>query len=144
MLAMHGWTLLELMIVVLIVAVLSGYALTSYHRHLARGYRFAAVVALYRAACFVQSGWDGAGGHTVPALPETLTRAPPSGRPVYRIVLRTANDRLDTYTVEAVPVAGGPLDHDARCGVFVLDSLGQRANRVDGQLLPDAPAECWP
>ena len=99
-----GFTLIELMIVLAIVAVLAGWGIPSYREHVVRVHRASAVAALYRAAQYLET-LDG-----VPpsALPMALTQAPPDGRAVYRLALRRP-DRDDSpvsYNLEAIPLDG--------------------------------------
>ncbi|MBL3945509.1 prepilin-type N-terminal cleavage/methylation domain-containing protein, partial [Bacteroides thetaiotaomicron] len=54
-----GFTLIELMIVLAIVAVLAGWGIPSYREHFVRVHRASAVSALYRAAQFLEA-LDGA------------------------------------------------------------------------------------
>lgn len=134
-----GFTLLELMIVLAIVAGLAGWGIPSYREHVARVHRASAVSALYRAAQYLET-LDGAPPAT---LPDALAHAPPDGRPVYRIARRppAGGGASLAYELEASPLDTGPLRDDL-CGVFTLRSDGTKGNtRHDGR---DAwnPA-CW-
>ena len=55
-----GFTLIELMIVLAIVAVLAGWGIPSYREHVARAHRASAVAALYRAAQYLETLEGGA------------------------------------------------------------------------------------
>ncbi|CAB3766047.1 hypothetical protein LMG29660_05457 [Burkholderia puraquae] len=134
-----GFTLIELMIVLAIVAVLAGWGIPSYREHVVRVHRASAVAALYRAAHYLET-LDG-----VPpsALPTALTQAPPDGRAVYRLALRRPDGDGSpvNYELDATPLDTGPM-HDDACGTFTLRSDGTKGNvRSDGA---DAQvAACW-
>ncbi|MBY8609029.1 type IV pilin protein [Burkholderia arboris] len=134
-----GFTLIELMIVLAIVAVLAGWGIPSYREHVVRVHRASAVSALYRAAQFLEA-LDGA---PPSALPDALAQAPPDGRAVYRLALLRPDggDAPVSYELEASPLDNGPM-HDDACGTFTLRSDGTKGNaRRDGT---DEPGTvCW-
>lgn len=134
-----GFTLIELMIVLAIVAVLAGWGIPSYREQVARAHRASAVAALYRAAQYLEA----LEGVPPSALPTALAQAPPDGRAVYRLALRRpdGDDSAVSYELEAIPLDTGPMHGDA-CGAFTLRSDGTKGNvrsdAVDGQV-----AACW-
>jgi type IV pilus assembly protein PilE len=131
--------MLELMIVLAIVAVLASYAVPSYIGHVARGHRADAVIALHRAARFIEAnrGIDAA----ATTLPSGLDQVPPQGTAVYRLHLLPANERNGGYSLEARPSEVGPMSADV-CGTFVLDATGNRSNLAasTGGL---TEGDCW-
>jgi type IV pilus assembly protein PilE len=134
-----GFTLIELMIVLAIVAGLAGWGIPSYREHVVRVHRASAVAALYRAAQYLETR-DG-----VPpsALPMSLAQAPPDGRAIYRLALRRpdGDDSPVSYELEAVPLDTGPM-HDDACGAFTLRADGTKGNvRSDGA--DRQVAACW-
>ncbi|ALX12848.1 pilus assembly protein PilE [Burkholderia cepacia JBK9] len=134
-----GFTLIELMIVLAIVAVLAGWGIPSYREHVVRVHRASAVSALYRAAQFLEA-LDGA---PPSALPDALAQAPPDGRAVYRLTLLRPDggDAPVSYELEASPLDTGPM-HDDACGTFTLRSDGTKGNaRRDGA--DESGAVCW-
>ncbi|WP_342703684.1 type IV pilin protein [Burkholderia arboris] len=134
-----GFTLIELMIVLAIVAVLAGWGIPSYREHVARVHRASAVSALYRAAQFLEA-LDGA---PPSALPDALAQAPSDGRAVYRLTLLRPDggDAPVSYELEASPLDTGPM-HDDACGTFTLRSDGTKGNaRRDGA--DESGAVCW-
>jgi type IV pilus assembly protein PilE len=133
-----GFTMLELIIALAIVAILAAYAVPSYRSHVARGYRIDAVAAVYRAAQFVEANAFAG----VTALPSGLDQSPQFGTAIYRLRLLPGDESNGGYAVEARVVETGPMRDDA-CGTFVLDATGARSNRSaykDGALSTN---ECW-
>lgn len=134
-----GFTLIELMIVLAIVAVLAGWGIPSYREHVVRVHRASAVAALYRAAQYLETRE----GVPPPALPMALTQAPPDGRAIYRLALTRPDggDSPVSYELEAIPLDTGPM-HDDACGAFTLRADGAKGNvrsdGADGQI-----AACW-
>lgn len=134
-----GFTLIELMIVLAIVAVLAGWGIPSYREHVVRVHRASAVSALYRAAHYLET-LDGA---PPAALPDALAQAPLDGRAVYRLTLRQpdGDDSPVSYELEANPLDTGPMHGDA-CGAFTLRSDGTKGNvRNDGA--DEQRTACW-
>ncbi|WP_180278188.1 type IV pilin protein [Burkholderia sp. AU18528] len=134
-----GFTLIELMIVLAIVAVLAGWGIPSYREHVVRVHRVSAVSALYRAAQYLET-LDGA---PPAALPDALAQAPPDGPAVYRLTLgRPDGDESPvSYELAATPLDTGPMRDDA-CGTFTLRSDGTKGNAGSGGA--DEPgAACW-
>lgn len=132
-----GFTLLELMIALAIVALLAGFAIPPYRQHVAHGHRAAAVAALYRAAQYLEA----LDGEPPPALPDALSRAPADGRAVYRIALAQPDGDARAYVLEATPLDAGPMRGD-RCGVFTLSADGARAN-VRADRAGEWEPACW-
>ena len=136
-----GFSMLELVVALAMLAVMVGYGLPAYVAHAARGHRIEAVVALHRAAQYVAVRMTEVDIDSQPALPAGLDRVPEHGRIAYRIEWVPAADGRAGYEIWAIPVEGGPMHGDA-CGTFVLDRLGMRSNRDARGGGVDAQA-CW-
>jgi type IV pilus assembly protein PilE len=124
----RGFTLIELMIVVVIIAVLASIGYPMYQQQVQTARRADGKAALMGAAqrmerCFTQN----ATYEDCVAFPFTS----PDG--YYQI----DDDELteNTFTIEATPV--GPQVADTRCGTLSMTHDGQRA--ATGTL----GAECW-
>jgi type IV pilus assembly protein PilE len=137
----QGFTLIELMIVLVVIAILASIAIPSYREHLRRSDRADAKAALMQNVQFLERtrtvsnryDLDGAGNAVVDAsLP--VPQSPANAAAKYTI---TVNPMLTTYTLSAVPVPGGPMDGDG-CGTLMVDQAG--AKTVTGAF---GVQRCW-
>ena len=127
----QGFTLIELMIVVVIVGILATIGIPSYRDYVRRANRSAAKSVLLQSVQFLERSrttsnsyalkGDG-GAMDVNALP--TKQAPADGDKKYDIQLNDLT--VGTYTLVAVPVVGGPMGDDP-CGNLSIDELGVRA-----------------
>ncbi|WP_345814215.1 type IV pilin protein [Paraburkholderia sp. PREW-6R] len=139
--ATKGFTLLELVITLAIIATLAVFAVPAYRSHVARTHRIDAAAALYRAAQFVEQ----AASSAVSALPPGMDQAPQFGAPIYLLRVLPANDTNGGYSIEAAPSEAGPARDDV-CGIFTLDATGQRGNRnsnTGANAIAPSSGECW-
>jgi type IV pilus assembly protein PilE len=121
----RGFTLIELMIVVSIIAALSALAFPSYDEYLRRGRRAEAQSQLMQAAQFLERFYTTNGKYTAAVLPTALTTSPPgSANPEYNVTV--SNLAAGTYTVTATGATGTPMAAD-QCGAFVVDQTGARS-----------------
>jgi type IV pilus assembly protein PilE len=122
-----GFTLVEIMVVMVIVGILTAIALPQYFSSIARGHRSEARATLMHAAQWMER-WRTERGtyrdpnNLPPALPAALQNSPRSGTPIYNITVATPT--AATYTLTATPLAG-PMVND-QCGNLMLDSTGLR------------------
>ncbi len=127
----RGFTLVELLIVVVIVGILATIGIPSYRDYVRRAGRSTAKSVLLQDVQFLELSrtasnsyalkGDG-GAMDVNALP--AQQAPADGDAKYNIQLN--NLTATTYTLVAVPVVGGSMADDP-CGQLSIDELGVRA-----------------
>lgn len=134
-----GFTLIELMIVVAVVAILAAVALPSYQQYIKRSSRAEARAEVLRA-----EGWlerfnaennrytDNAANNANSAFASAFTTVPASGAARYTIgVALTAI----SYTITATPTSTGSMNGDA-CGTYTKTNTGVLTSTLND------PAKC--
>lgn len=139
----RGYTLIEIMMVVIIVGILAAVAIPSYVDNVKRGRRSDAKAKLMQdvqsmeAFLTVNNAYDKDTTGVAVALPITTSPIGAVGNNIdYDISFAVATTQT-TYKIQAVPHAGGKMDGDA-CGTFTIDNFGART--VSGSLSMD---QCW-
>lgn len=140
-----GFTLIEAMIVLVIVAVTATYALASYRKFLLRGYRLEAVQSLLTAAA-EQEKFHLAQGRYSDQL-DTAAGDEPLGLPVasvtqhrkYRMAIESADAAM--FRIVATPLEDGGQVDDLDCRRLSIDEGGRREARdAAGN---DSTSRCW-
>ncbi len=134
-----GFTLIELMIVVAMIAVLAAVAIPTYQNYIQKSYAKAAAATIHKNAQFMEKWYSINGKYTTgsawPALPYTLS--PESGSALYRIgftsgAYSAGND--NKYILIATPICGTAVANNG-CVCFDQDAntvLGANANCTNG------------
>lgn len=131
----RGFTLIEVMIVVVIVAILAAIALPGYQEYVRRGHRAEARAALQQAATWMERAATSNGLYPITsAFPATL-QAVTSGR--YSVALDSDGT---AWALTATRTVGSAQATD-RCGDYTLTHTGQRGitNAATGTTVSD----CW-
>lgn len=141
--AAGGFTLIELMITVAVVAVLAAIALPAYQGYLQRAARAEAKAALLENAGFLERNFSESYRYHQDSHGEDLVlpvlRVPrDGGTQMYAITLDSAATTTSTFRIVAAPVPGSAATQDA-CGSLTLNQLGQKG--VAGA--SRSASECW-
>lgn len=133
----RGFTLIELMIVVAVVALLAAVAWPSYHDHVMRSHRANARAALLQTAQWLERAATAQGRYPLEAAIPAGVQVVEGGR--YRVVVESRNGT--NYRLMAVPVGQQASD---RCGSYELNEAGTRSQRPTAEVPQplDSPA-CW-
>lgn len=126
-----GFTLLELMIVVLVISILLGLAVPAYQRYVQRGHRAEAVRMLLAAAACQERIRMATGFY------DTRHCLDGTGDAHYRLAfVPAAQASTMEFILRAEPPGDNPGDD---CGTLTLDQSGRRGNGGDAS----AGRECW-
>ena len=131
-----GFSLIEMLVVLLLLSIVASLALPAYSEHVLRAHRAEARVGLLQAAHRLEREATAAGAYPNAELPDALA-AVPGGR--YRISRQKPTDATDAgirFMLLATPQG---VQAEDRCGTFTLSSTGER-----GLIGNEAKvADCW-
>ena len=132
-----GFTLIELMIAIAVVAVLAAVALPSYNDHVMRSHRANARAALLQAAQWMERTATAQGRYP-------LTAAIPAGVLIVeggRYAIAAVSNNGTSYSLTANP---NPAQATDRCGAYQINEAGTRLQvKTDQVPNPLGPLECW-
>ena len=131
-LSQHGFTLIELMIVVAVIAILAAIALPSYNEHVRKAHRADARAGLLQAQQWLERASTATGVYPT-TLPSTLTWSGDSSKR-YEIAFAAGNTTA-SYTLEATLKSSFT---DPKCGKLTLRHTGERGSNGT-----DSVADCW-
>ncbi len=131
----QGFTLIELMIVIAIVAILSTIAYSSYQDQIVKSRRSAAAVCLQERAQFMERFYTA--NMTYAGAPNPPAQCDAEVAPHYTLQFAAAPTARN-YTLQAVPQAA-QATRDTLCGTLSLTAQGVRSEGGTAS----AAAECW-
>jgi type IV pilus assembly protein PilE len=129
-----GFTLIELMIAVAIVAILLAVAFPSYQQHIAKSFRGKALACVVEHAQFMERFYTSNMTY-VGAAPNLGCTTENDLDTRYTLAVNIVDQR--NYTVTATPL-GQQAKLDGRCGTLSLDQSGQRGASGSAGV-----AVCW-
>jgi type IV pilus assembly protein PilE len=147
-----GFTLVELMITVALVALLAAIALPAYQDQIAKGRRAEVKTVLLEAGQWMERHYsenyrydqNTAGSAIADLFPANLKQSPRDTGGVYTIGVSAVGTR--TFTLTATRVGTGPMASD-RCGNYALTNTGVRSNpnysTAKFASATIAATECW-
>lgn len=147
-----GFSLIELMIVVAIVAILAAIAVPSYFKYVMKGRRSDALAALTLDQGILERCYAQTFDYSKVTVPNSgcgslSTTAPnPSPKSNYNVALTfpapaSTGAGATSYTLDATPAAGSPQVKDTQCAHFTLTSANVRTAKDSGG--GNATTTCW-
>jgi prepilin-type N-terminal cleavage/methylation domain len=140
-----GFSLIELMVTLLIIAILTTIAFPIYLREVREAHRTSARSAVLDLASREERYYSTHNRYTATASDLGYTSAFPVSVPntsdaYYALSLSVSSDS-SSYTATATPLGNQTADP---CGTYTVDQLGQQGNSVGGSPLGGAAsADCW-
>jgi type IV pilus assembly protein PilE len=139
-----GFTLIEVMIAMVIVAILAAIAIPSYSRYVQSASRAEAKSALLEASQFMHrfyamnNAYDAKLDGTAVALPASLAQTPTQGAAKYNIAFLAGSPTPTTFVVQATATA---RQGDDGCGTLSISNTGRRTASLAGSAAE--VARCW-
>lgn len=135
----RGFTLIELMVVVMIIAIIAAFAIPNYLRYGIRARRGDGQNMLLRVANAQESYYAANNSYgSMTALGYTTAASQLSEKGYYQLTIQTPAAGSSTgYTATATPVSGGPQVKDD-CGALTINDAG-----VKGQAGSTTNGTCW-
>jgi type IV pilus assembly protein PilE len=129
-----GFTLIELMVVVLVLAILAGLAFASYENSTVASRRKAGAACLLEASQFMERWYTTNLSYQGAAIPALACQTDLAGQ--YVIALTASAPT--TYTVTATPAGRQATKDAAKCGTLGLNQSGNKTRTGSAAL-----SECW-
>lgn len=135
----RGFSLIEIMITVVIIAILAGIAMASYNWAMIKARRSAAAGCVQEAAQYMERFHTtnmsyvnaDSSAPALPACSADVTR--------FYTVSLAASD-ASSFSITAVPITGKPQAKDTECATLQINQLGAR---TASGTLSSTPEKCW-
>ena len=131
----RGFTLIEIMLVVLVIAILVAIAFPSYQQHLRKGRRANAEAFLSDVASRQQQYLLDARGYALgaTALTDLGVAAPTDVTNFYTVTVTPVAPTIPpSFVVTATPIVNGPQETPTNDGVLSIDNTGAKQRIVGG------------
>ena len=132
-----GFSLIELMITVVIIAIVTSIALPSYREHVKRTMRVDATTALLRLAAEQEKFYISNNSYTTDLDDLNITG---TDEGLYVLAI-TSENVITTFTATATTKTGESQEGDDKCSSFSIDANGNRSAADDGDA--DTTESCW-
>jgi type IV pilus assembly protein PilE len=151
----HGFTLVELMVSMLIIAILAGTAIPSYDNYLVIARRSEAKTVMMKGALWMERnqaasfGYDrdaaGAALNATSLTAQGLGRSPESLNTTAYYLMTLATPVSSGAFEIAATAQGSQATKDSKCAVLITDHLGRRGIRVGStrDYTSAQAASCW-
>lgn len=142
----HGFSLLEMLIVLLIFGIILSFATPSYQSHVIRMHRLEGQLALVELATHMEQYFGQYGTYTAATIGnqsnhDVMPTGPMTSQGYYKLVIRQANDSY--YAIEAIP-QNAQAHSDLRCQTLQFNAHGtQSIGPGPGGTPKGAAEECW-
>lgn len=128
--ALSGFTLIEIMVVVAIIAILAAIAIPSYTKYIVASHRTEAQSAMLSLAQYLESKYNASFSYPAEASIPASLKNPSNVSAYYTISVSIAN-ASQTYTITATPTNA---QNDSMCGTLTLKEDGAKTPTTSG---------CW-
>ena len=144
----HGFTLIEVMIVVAIVAILAAVAYPSYLESVARGKRADAKGALLKNVQWIEKQYSFSNAYNLMSdRSTTLTKSvlPATTDPKASGAKGYTFDFTGTHDASQFTLAATPLDTSDKCGTLTITQTGEQGLIIGGSASTDQALirSCW-
>lgn len=160
MIKSKGFTLIELMIVVVIVAILAAVAIPSYQNSIQKTRRADAKETLTRVAAaqeryfftenkyasdLTKLGFANTTGGDSTEKNYTITLGDPTNPAAAgaKVLCKTGTNEYPCFTLNAVPKTGGPQSQDSECKIFSITHTGKKLAKGGPDGTTDTTQNCW-
>jgi len=150
----HGFTLIELMIVITVAAILAAVGFPAYHQYIVKARRADATSTLLQGAQYMErfytenGRYDQDTGGTSISLPAKYSKSPQEGTTTH-YNLSLSSVASTNFTLTAVPV-GDQASSDTNCGTLTVNSAGVKCisggsscSNNPNQSVQQSVSDCW-